>query len=892
MADEGKREAGRETEKQPGGQASRRVAVIGVHGVAHHDPGATANAMADLLLSLPSYRPDQDLSCHDRPAKLYDHFRAVPIQVPLQPVCVERGRVQASPVRRGVQFLQEGSAEFARAISPPEGREARGEQDIGNTFTAQLLQDYQGGADGNAYPTTRLEGKRSDTENVETEVHIYEVFWADLARPTNSALSFLLALFQFILHVPSLSRLAIDTRPGTGKLWKVFQFMQRYASRMLQIFIPLAQVVLLIALFSATPAILGAKNLRLVAAICGAVVAAIIVFLLANLLRRPTFNGRIPWLLVALVPGLVVAAVIFYFVQAGWWNQDVVLAVTLWVVGAGLLWYALEAYDDLRPGVRLVGWLAYAIFLALFLFYAFCLDSSDSIQKASLWTSQWLFVMLRFFWLLLTSFAILAFALGGLAWRREPNAQGCCKARAAVRTSRLALAMPSFLFVVVTGLIWAGLFGMADRIHQPYFCPKVLSVAPGLNWLEDVHKYDFFPHLAVADIKCPGAQSGPCPAGETTYPYCTASPQCPDYLRGVLAWSVGYGILIAFLLTLTGLFILLWWAVPAVLTEKFPLRERYRLTQKKIGTEPPRSSTNAESVWMGAWLSRGLDSTSLVTLLTWVAIFLAPPAFFYAWSWRAWFEHTTALIVCRAIAVAASVAILASIVHYTSPVLRVILDVDTYLRTGPKNASPRARIFERYVSLLRHVARYQERGRGYDAVVIVAHSLGSVISADLLRFLHHNASDPELSMLGYGPPADRRIPIKLFTMGNPLRQLLNRFFPYLYDWVRSSPDNGSTPLPPPLAQPPQNLDAVPPDPADLGVEVWANAYRSGDYVGRSLWLDEWYRRTATGTGIYPEPVQVVREDNRRAEMCIGAGAHTHYWDDTAPDIASQLNQLI
>jgi hypothetical protein len=28
------------------------------------------------------------------------------------------------------------------------------------------------------------------------------------------------------------------------------------------------------------------------------------------------------------------------------------------------------------------------------------------------------------------------------------------------------------------------------------------------------------------------------------------------------------------------------------------------------------------------------------------------------------------------------------------------------------------------------------------------------------------------------------------------------------------------------------------------------------------------------------------------EFCIGAGAHTHYWDDTAPDIAQALNQFI
>ena len=30
----------------------------------------------------------------------------------------------------------------------------------------------------------------------------------------------------------------------------------------------------------------------------------------------------------------------------------------------------------------------------------------------------------------------------------------------------------------------------------------------------------------------------------------------------------------------------------------------------------------------------------------------------------------------------------------------------------------------------------------------------------------------------------------------------------------------------------------------------------------------------------------------RREFCIGAGAHTHYWDRTAPQIAVQLDELI
>jgi hypothetical protein len=55
--------------------SSRRVAIIGVHGVAHHDPGATANDMADLLLSLPSFDPKEaQRSCAERPERQFDHF--------------------------------------------------------------------------------------------------------------------------------------------------------------------------------------------------------------------------------------------------------------------------------------------------------------------------------------------------------------------------------------------------------------------------------------------------------------------------------------------------------------------------------------------------------------------------------------------------------------------------------------------------------------------------------------------------------------------------------------------------------------------------------------------------------------------------------------------------
>jgi hypothetical protein len=206
--------------------------------------------------------------------------------------------------------------------------------------------------------------------------------------------------------------------------------------------------------------------------------------------------------------------------------------------------------------------------------------------------------------------------------------------------------------------------------------------------------------------------------------------------------------------------------------------------------------------------------------------------------------------------------------------------------------------------LLRQVAAERgPDGSGYCAVIVVAHSLGAVIAAELFWYLNrevrHGGGDPGLARFGFGPlhappsgPQDPKIPIYLFTMGNPLRQLLNRFFPHRYRWVREEPDNGLVPL----AQVPGRNEILPkarPTPADLGIEAWLNAYCSGDYVGRGLWLDEWYTRTkgSDARGHFPEPVHLANSGSA-SEMCIGVGAHTHYWDSTAPDVALAIDRLV
>ncbi len=923
-------------EANPASPLPRRVAVIGVHGVAHHDPGETANDMADLLLSLPSFNPkDPNAHCSQREPRTFEHFAQKGLQITVEPVCLGPERQEGekesyrvdpklsqgpSPIFR----LQEGSYKLGEYLA--RNRQI-GDQpgQVGRTLSIQLLQNYYGAADSNKYVTTRLEGKRADS----TEVHIYEMFWADLAKPTNSVLSFLLALFQFILHVPSLSRMAIDSRPNPDRRWTRFRKVHRYASWLLQMALPITKVLLLVAVSAAIPAVTQVKQLNLVSALVTGTIVTLLCLIAMNQARRPVFRNRPTWILASFLPGLIAGVAAFCVVrlyesppsptQPSNSGDVILLSAAIWMLGLVLVWWALKAYQSTRPGIFGWGLAAYGAALAGFIIA--CVHArgpehryaASWLQLGSFWTVQWILTVLRLSWICFALLAILSCLLGAIAWRNAKSRAEQSKARAAARTSRFALAMPAFLFVLVTSLIWAGLFSIERKIHEPFYDEDVVHpttpvISQSSSAKQAPEYLDIFPawdsttrrfgqSCEDPKLTCSGPNHNTCSCSQETK---------PDYLKAALAWSVGSGSYIVVLITLTGLVILVWWALPSVLTERFPPRRRYDTYVKHRETEPPRNSTNQETMWMGAWTSRGLDSIAIVTWLSWFAIFVVPLAFMYIGplgrvQWldqlRAHSNYITAIVVCRVIAVATTTAILASLVHNSSPVLRVILDVDTYLRTGPIEATPRAKIFERYVSLLRHIAQYKGAdGRGYDHVVIVAHSLGALISGDLLNLLNHQKNDPQIQELGFGPTEpENKVPMTLFTMGNPIRQLLNRFFPYLYDWIRDNPDNGSNPLPEPLEKPPAEIGAPLPNPADLGVEKWVSAYRSGDYVGRSLWLDEWYRRTdkCDNDGIYPEAIEKISDtDGKRVEFCIGAGAHTHYWDDTAPDIANELNELI
>jgi hypothetical protein len=192
-----------------------------------------------------------------------------------------------------------------------------------------------------------------------------------------------------------------------------------------------------------------------------------------------------------------------------------------------------------------------------------------------------------------------------------------------------------------------------------------------------------------------------------------------------------------------------------------------------------------------------------------------------------------------------------------------VLDIDNYFADPPSNQPPRARIFSRYASLLAYL-----RDKGYARIVIVSHSQGTVISADLLRYLHVQG---RLQAFTGG------LPVSLVTVGSPLRDLYAERFPLLYRWMGSNEGGFAT---------------ASPSAADIGAVEWVNAPRSGDYVGRFLWTPkdngERFRIALVGE----DGKVVANRAGDRTEFCLGAGAHTHYFSNDAVALAVEIDRMI
>ena len=517
--------------------------------------------------------------------------------------------------------------------------------------------------------------------------------------------------------------------------------------------------------------------------------------------RITLWKWLLPW-----PPALAVGAILYTlsasYKQIGWALETAEGLVLASVAGL-LIGLLLRAYDKRRPGA-----LASSVPIAIFVIVAglaTLIYSGVSNQVA---------VCARLF-----EAALLSLAACWAAFIALTTVIYFAQARGADAPGRstwsgvLMLALPAAVFILVSTVLWA-LIG------------EFLSTT-----LKD------WPYVSIWG-------AGPKPL--------------PLFLKTLLESHVFPILSVAIILFAVAAFPAVWGVTPSVKTEIDP-------------PEPFESIDLTYSQTLGTWLDSTFRGLTLSGFLLWLmvtagmslTVFLS--YFHPVGSGNGWIAGGSLSVAAVITALFGARGSLQKLTLGFSPVLDVLLDVDNWLREMPRDSNPKARIMGRYVSLLRYVLNWKDPGgKPYHKIVILSHSQGSVLTADLLRYVAEEKSRAG-SWADYDPQLARfdDKPLTLFTMGSPLRQLYHDRFPFLYDWAGR------------------------PDPTKLaGVKAWRNAYRSGDYVGRYLWFVLPGNPFITAMAPLPHPLPL------RSEFCVGAGAHTHYWDGTAPAVAHELDAMI
>ncbi|HEX2062237.1 MAG TPA: hypothetical protein VHK90_15980, partial [Thermoanaerobaculia bacterium] len=617
--------------------------------------------------------------------------------------------------------------------------------------------------------------------------------------------------YQLILHLPSLGRNGLRYAEMANEdawWWKATHQVQRFAVWLLTVPAVLLNVVLLslgvITLSAEIPSQYQSPAAIAIAALMLA--GAAIVALRALKLRR------LLWMTWPLIVAGSAAAAYLTVPQRPVYE---VLALEATVVAALASLFIAIKYSVMKRTAKRFGFLATAAMAGTAVYFIWGKVANEAgAYVAAVETAQRLYPFVVVAWLLVFASGIAAALCGIVAALKTPKERRSAAWRT-IWTARFSLGMPAALFTIFTLSIWylvlKGITSMSADVG-----PMLHAWKPAFFMAED-------------------APAGLRPAGDLMMSMLLDSTRGLEVFVGALAFFV-----------VAALFA----AIPSVVLE----------------VKPAHTSTDEESTSLGTWLSSGIRIVAGAAEVFTLAFVMLLLINVYQ-PWEKLGADQLGLLLSASAAVVAALLMSKRFIKTFRAAVDVLLDVDNYLRESPRDATPRARIAERFVSLLRHLC-----AEGYERIVLVAHSQGTVISADALRYLRA-VPDPDVT----------GVPIRLYTMGSPLRQLYAAAFPYLYSWIDSPA--AMTP-----AEAPKIPADAPPAPAMVNVQVWANVYRSGDYVGRHLWLEETYARLWIRK---QDPNDVARDDTpTRVQFCIGAGAHTHYWNKYGKDVGTYLDELI
>lgn len=836
------------------------VAVIVVHGVADQPRGETAEAVANqLALETRAAVVRRDVTLRVEPCKPavgHERWEARGLWKAIQKSFFHSLRSDFLDPRLGGADSEIATGRQKQRPTPlPNSAAADNEVPLGVRFTDFLIAKTRQArietpaADDAVHTAARFEIEAGAAPTGASRLSVFEMYWADLSRLPGFVPQIVAELFTLLFDLVRLGGQAVGTyaaRPGTpSSLAHLSRYHrvadQLYTRALATLMLQLGLCALVVVLASAV-----AAHARGVAYAASLLVAVGVASWVARVAPAK------PWLLgcIAGVSALILLVVFVVRPLAQPLPPDgagppvgIVIGAVLLPLAAGYVW--LLRYWEKRFRAVLGYGIAFGLVTAACIGWGAA--RHDGLHGANGWlvgalrAAEWVLLAQMVLWLLL---ALACTAVVGLGWRAGIAARQRADAdsiRFVIRTGRLGLFASLGAFVVFVTAAWALVSGpLCSRLARVEY-PALLfgagqSRSDGCSWFGDrlAGSTETFALVALMLSLVIGfvvIVLAPCLAAEVRLWRSTTARGIGDWLtRGYRAMDrlLGWGSWIALAGMMIGAMLL------------------FDSLLRLVGS-PPWDSLE--------WMSTRLRSSSADVLQTLV------------------------------IAVAGTTTGLLALGRVTAKWLKALrvpldaaLDVDVHFREFPREAIPRVRIVERYVALLRHVA-----GQGFKRVVIVAHSQGTVITADLLHYLSHRpallaedakreprerarcAGDPHPDVLAALGAALAAMEIDLLTVGCPLRQLYAQRFPAQYAW------------------------ACDPDPARLGVRRWFNAWGAADYVGRWLWSSDGSLPLDVAAGAYDQPV--VETDDRR-DVCIGATAHTHYFEPEQVVVRQLLLRLL
>lgn len=721
-----------------------------------------------------------------------------------------------------------------------------------------------------------LKGERvihSDDGDLEISqpVHIYEMYWADLSRLQNELLRIFSEFYQLLFHLSRIGRRIVEDLYSKEeerfkdfsflfikgkKIWDLYKGTQIWAERSLTIGFPLLNLFMFATALTLIPTNIPQtyiEHLPIASAL-----AACSFFILDikwhHNIRGKLFNLR----RASICLGVIISAISSSLFDQ--WNSYKHLATLSGFILIYIATIIIKRYEKRRPHLENISSIMF-IFWMLIYIGALIFSTGEQCQPnlkdhcavifACFRTVEISFIPLLLSWLVFHICNVIS-ALLGFYLIKSQRCQNSTIRRGAW-TARLSLSLSSGLFLLVTLNLW-----YAAAIVSQNLIPEEINYNP----------------LLLDSIVGPKVNAREFPLDVITF----SSTSLFALVFVALIFVILIGVL-AFL--------------PSILSEISP-----NIYHQKNFSEDKKSLLEMR---LENWLTRGLACLYYATNIYAVAIivfsFISIFILFKPLLQLIPIEQisnfgnslldisqnqklTKYFLDISAIVIVSSatslVALGSRLARFTTGIRNVLdaaLDVDNYLRKNPEENNPKTKIFRRYLSILHYINNWsdpEKPNQKYAAVIIIAHSQGTVISADVLRFLSKdnptekenynflrlNEQSPNYlknSFYRYFHSASEEdlLPIYLYTMGSPLKQLYNATFPTLYDWMDDL----------------NNID-------QFGLQSWTNVYCSGDYIGRSLWAAD------------------KEAPKKFSDYCIGAGAHTHYWDSTFPKVAEKLDDLV